>query len=144
MKDFRKIWLEEENHAFSGWDFSHLNGRVETDPLPWEYREEVLRGLEPSHRLLDMCTGGGEFLMMLGHPCENTSVTEGYAPNLALCQRTLAPLGVEVLESDGEGALPFGDARFDRVINRHGSYLPSEIYRILKPGGRFITQQVGA
>jgi hypothetical protein len=30
------------------------------------------------------------------------------------------------------------------VINRHGDFNPSEIYRVLKPGGLFITQQVGA
>ena len=30
------------------------------------------------------------------------------------------------------------------VINRHGDFNPDEIYRVLKPGGLFITQQVGA
>ena len=30
------------------------------------------------------------------------------------------------------------------VINRHGDFNPSEIYRVLKTGGLFITQQVGA
>ena len=40
--------------------------------------------------------------------------------------------------------LPFEDASFDMVINRHGDFNPSEIYRVLKPGGLFITQQVGA
>ena len=30
------------------------------------------------------------------------------------------------------------------VINRHGEFNPAEIHRVLKPGGLFITQQVGA
>ena len=30
------------------------------------------------------------------------------------------------------------------VINRHGDFNVGEIYRVLKPGGLFITQQVGA
>ena len=30
------------------------------------------------------------------------------------------------------------------VINRHGDFNAEEIYRVLKPGGLFITQQVGA
>ena len=30
------------------------------------------------------------------------------------------------------------------VINRHGDFNPGEIHRVLKPGGLFITQQVGA
>lgn len=30
------------------------------------------------------------------------------------------------------------------VINRHGDFNAEEIYRVLKPGGVFLTQQVGA
>ena len=45
---------------------------------------------------------------------------------------------------DGKGKLPFGDDSFDLVINRHGDFNAVEIYRVLKPGGLFITQQVGA
>ena len=30
------------------------------------------------------------------------------------------------------------------VINRHGDFLAPDIYRLLKPGGVFVTQQVGA
>ena len=40
--------------------------------------------------------------------------------------------------------LAFADASFDMVINRHGDFYPDEIHRVLKPGGLFITQQVGA
>ena len=40
-------------------------------------------------------------------------------------------------------ALPFIDEQFDLVINRHESYDVTEVWRILKPGGIFLTQQVG-
>jgi len=30
------------------------------------------------------------------------------------------------------------------ILNRHGSFDAKEIYRLLKPGGMFITQQVGS
>lgn len=143
MEDFRRIWLEEEQHAFSGWDFAHIDGRYSDAELPWDYRAEVLNGLLPSHRLLDMGTGGGEFLMTLGHPSVNTSVTEGYPPNLALCRKWLAPMGVEVCGVDGEDPLPFEAERFDRVINRHESFRADEVERVLRPGGVFVTQQVG-
>ena len=33
---------------------------------------------------------------------------------------------------------------FDIVINRHGAFDENEIWRVLKPKGIFITQQVGA
>ena len=42
------------------------------------------------------------------------------------------------------GTLPFDDESFDVVIDRHGDYNPPEIYRVLKPGGVVIMQQVGA
>ena len=40
--------------------------------------------------------------------------------------------------------MPFGDNSFDIVINRHGNFDVKELFRILKPGGIFVTQQVGA
>ena len=117
---------------------------MEEDDLPWDYREEILRYLKPEMRILDIDTGGGEFLLSLNHPYENTAATENYPPNVDLCRETLLPLGVDFRAADGKGVLPFEDASFDMVINRHGDFNPSEIYRVLKPGGLFITQQVGA
>jgi SAM-dependent methyltransferase len=40
--------------------------------------------------------------------------------------------------------LPFEDETFDIIINQHESFLPKEVYRVLKKGGIFITQQVGS
>jgi hypothetical protein len=39
--------------------------------------------------------------------------------------------------------LPFRDSAFDLVIDRHEAYLGAEVFRILRPGRRFITQQCG-
>lgn len=139
-------WLAEERAAhIHGWDFSHIEGRYEeqTD-LPWDYRATVLRYLTPTASLLDLDTGGGEFLLSLNHPHRLTAATEAYPPNVALCRQTLLPLGIDLREADAGGPLPFEDARFDLVINRHGAYSPAEIARVLKPGGVFVTQQVGA
>ena len=48
-----------------GWDFSHIRGRVEEAPLPWDYKQKVLDFLKPQSVILDMGTGGGEFLLSL-------------------------------------------------------------------------------
>ena len=139
-------WLAEEQAAhIHGWDFSHIHGRYEEEQdLPWDYRQIILRHLDPTSRLLDLDTGGGEFLLSLGHPHHLTAATEAYPPNVALCRQVLTPLGVDFREGDSVDPLPFADASFDMVINRHGEYVPDEIARVLKPGGLFITQQVGA
>ena len=141
-----RIWKAEESIAhIHGWDFSHIDGRyTEQDDIPWNYREIILRHLTPEMKLLDIDTGGGEFLLSLNHPHKNTAATENYPPNAVLCQETLLPLGIDFRRSDGKETLPFDDSRFDMVINRHGDFHAEEIFRILKPGGLFITQQVGA
>ena len=141
-----RFWKEEESIAhIHGWDFSHIEGRyTEQDELPWDYRETILRYITPEMKLLDIDTGGGEFLRSLNHPFEKTAATENYPPNVALCRQTLVPLGIDFRPADGKGNLPFEDSSFDLVIDRHGDFNPGEIHRVLKPGGIFITQQVGA
>lgn len=140
-----RLWREEERIAYiHGWDFSHIDGRCVEEDLPWDYAALIREYLRPEQRLLDTDTGGGEFLLSLGHPYENTAATENYPPNIALCRETLTPLGIDFRPGDAGKALPFEDASFDMVINRHGDFHPGEIFRVLKPGGIFITQQVGA
>lgn len=140
------FWKSEENIAhIHGWDFSHLDGRYteETD-LPWDYRDIILHFLKPDMKILDVDTGGGEFLLTLNHPLKNVSATEAYPPNVELCRKTLLPLGIDFREADGNDPLPFPDSEFDLIINRHGDFNVQDIHRLLKKDGLFITEQVGA
>ena len=77
-----KRWKAEEEIAhIHGWDFSHIEGRyMEEDDLPWDYREEILGYLKPEMRILDIDTGGGEFLLSLNHPHTHTAATENIRP----------------------------------------------------------------
>ncbi len=141
-----RSWKDEEKNAhIHGWDFSHIDGKyAEPEDLPWDYSQVVRQYLSHEMKLLDMDTGGGEFLLSLNHPYENTAATENYPPNVQLCREVLLPLGIDFRPGDANEKLPFADGNFDLVINRHGSFNPTEIYRVLRPGGIFITQQVGA
>ena len=145
MNELVKGWKAEEEIAhIHGWDFSHIDGRCVEEPLPWDYRQVIGQYLRPDMKLLDIDTGGGEFLLSLNHPCANTAATENYPPNVQLCKETLLPLGIDFRPADGRGKLPFDSESFDMVIDRHGDFNPAEINRVLKKGGIFITQQVGA
>lgn len=62
--ELKKYRLSEEQAArIHGWDFSHVYGRYteETD-LPWCYEQIIHSYRKPEHTLLDIDTGGGEFL----------------------------------------------------------------------------------
>ncbi len=141
-----RVWKTEEEFAhIHGWDFSYIDGRyMEGTDFPWNYRQVIGEYLIPDKKLLDIDTGGGEFLLSLGHPYENTAATENYPPNVQLCKETLLPLGIDFRQADGNGDLPYPDESFHMVIDRHGDFNPAEIHRVLKAGGVYITQQVGA
>ena len=80
-EDLKQAWLREESCVrIQGWDFSHIEERYEQGELPWDYRAAVKEILKPEHRILDMDTGGGEFLLGLGHPYDRTAATEGMRP----------------------------------------------------------------
>jgi SAM-dependent methyltransferase len=134
---------EAQSAAFSGWDFSWLSGRMIQEDPPWDYPALVQAHMATARNLLDMGTGGGEFLASLPKLPPETHATESYPPNQAIAQARLRPLGVHVHAVEDDTSLPFDDRCFDLVINRHDSYDTGEVHRILKPGGMFITQQVG-
>lgn len=141
--ELKTLWEKEEQAAFQGWDFSHLDNRWELGKLPWDYKSIIFNYLKSDSILLDMGTGGGEFLLKLKHPYNKTYVTEGYAPNIELCNKKLKPLGIGVESVVDDKNILFKDNMFDIIINRHESYDVGQVKRLLKPGGIFITQQVG-
>lgn len=128
----------------TGWDFSPLTlcGRMRETPLPWDFSEIVKQNFSRAGSMLDMGTGGGEFLCSLAPLPVNTCATEGYEPNVKIAELNLRPLGVKVISNYSDDMLPLKNDYFDLIINRHEYYEPKEVYRILKPGGKFITQQV--
>jgi SAM-dependent methyltransferase len=126
---------------FEGWDFTVFAGRM-TDggSLPWDYEALVRDRLPGASSLLDLGTGGGERLAALEPLPPRTAATEGHPPNVPIARARLEPLGIEVAEAGNE--LPFPDGSFELVVNRHESYDPHEVRRVLAPGGAFLTQQV--
>lgn len=144
IEKLKEYWTaEEEKAVMNGWDFSHIENRYSMDELPWDMTELIYRYMKKTDRLLDIDTGGGEFLISLGHPPLLTSATEGWKPNVELCREKLGGLGIDFREMTDYSAMPFNDGQFDIITDRHGSYDASEIFRVLKHGGVFITQQVG-
>jgi SAM-dependent methyltransferase len=137
-----------------GWDFAWLDSRAREIQPPWNYGRLVVDAARDAERTLDIDTGGGEFLSRLAPFPGFVAATEGYAPNVDVAARTLARVGISVVQIesapdnvDQEAAdpmsspLPFASGAFGLVIDRHSSYWPSEVRRVLHPGGRLLTQQ---
>ncbi|MGN9841142.1 class I SAM-dependent methyltransferase [Nonomuraea sp. H19] len=140
--DYDELIHEALTTSFEGWDFAVFHGRIGYDgDLPWDYEKLVREHLPEAASLLDLGTGGGELLASLGPLPPRTVATEGYPPNVPVARRRLEPLGVEVVEAGGR-PLPFPDGSFDLIVNRHETYDPREIRRVLTEGGTFVTQQV--
>ena len=143
--DFDRLITQAQSMEFAGWDFSVFGDRF-TDPEPsWSYRQVVSGLMGSATAVLDMGTGGGELLAELLPVDARVCATEGYPPNLPVARERLEPLGVSVSATHTENNedLPFGDGLFDLVINRHESFDAGELARVMAPGGRFVTQQIG-
>jgi SAM-dependent methyltransferase len=138
-------WLREEAEPFTGWDFSHLDGRMIQEEHPWSYLTRAAELMRGSASVIDLDTGGGErFLSLRGHWPAKVVATEEYPPNFALATQRLTPFGAQVISvhlTDTD-PMPFADGEFDLVLNRHAAFNPAEVARILAPDGTFLTQQV--
>lgn len=137
----------------AGWDLASLGRRIAIEPPPWDFDGLVVSEVRRSPRMLDIDTGGGEWLASLPVRSRLTVATESWPPNVDVARERLRPLGVEVLAADavpdnveqggGEPSLPFEGRSFELVTARHAAYVPREVARVLAGGGVFLTQQVG-
>ncbi len=143
-KELYDFLNREYNAPFIGWDFSYLHGRMEQDPLPWSYKQIIQRYITGKSTLLDIDTGGGEFLSKVDNLPKNVYATEGYEPNLKIAKDRLGQKGITVVHTTEYDRLPFDDDYFEIILNRHGTFRIHEIKRLLSINGVFITQQVGS
>jgi SAM-dependent methyltransferase len=126
-----------------GWDFSRVQD--DRDPVPWEYEEVVQRYLRPDDRVLDIGTGGGERFLALA-PFFGSGVGTDLDPEMVRVARenTPASLAARVsFETMPAESLALPEASFDIVLNRHAPAVAAEVARLLRPGGYFVTQQIG-
>lgn len=141
MKLFRPYFQRAQH--FSGWDFSNVKVHSIESGLPWNYEQLAREFGRTSSSVLDMGTGGGEFLSKIRADLpDRVTATEEWKVNVTVAKERLGPLGVDVLECRSR-QLSVRDAAFDLVLNRHEDLEPDEIARVMSPRGHVITQQVG-
>ncbi|QRX93341.1 class I SAM-dependent methyltransferase [Streptomyces noursei] len=143
-RSFEELVAEAEAVSVAGWDFSWLDGRATEQRPSWGYQRLMGQRLARASAALDIQTGGGEVLAGAGALPPLMVATESWPPNVARATALLHPLGAVVVADEDEPPLPFGDAAFDLVTSRHPvTVWWAEIARVLRPGGVYLSQQVG-
>jgi SAM-dependent methyltransferase len=144
-RSFEDLVAEGEAVPVEGWDFSWFESRAAEERPPWGYSRLLAERMGGVARALDVETGGGEVLATIPRPPEILVATESWPPNIALARRTLAPLGAHVVAVADAPTLPFVGDTFELVVSRHPVVnLWEEIARVLRPGGTYLSQQIGA
>ena len=151
--DLVASWRSAFASTSVGWDFSAVGDRMVEPQPPWDFDGLSIDALAATDSAVDMGTGGGEQLIRLvealrarGADRPALVATEGWPPNVPVATANLAPYGilVRVHDPDTGARMPLGDESLSLVLNRHEAYSPTEVNRVLRPGGRFLTQQVGS
>ncbi len=147
MADLDELLRQASELRTRGWSFRPIEDRWQRGRTSWEFSEIARADLPPSADLLDLGTGGGELLASvlaaIDPPPRRVYATEGYPPNLPVARARLSGAGVEVLPTRDDLRIPLPARSVDRVIDRHEAFDAAEVRRVLRPGGRFVTQQVG-
>src|SRR5438552_17584932 len=85
---------------FDGWDLSLLGDRLVVEPPPWSFERIVDDEACRAASMLDMGTGGGEWLSNRRH-ATCTVATESWLPNVPIAAARLGPLGIAVMQDEG-------------------------------------------
>lgn len=142
---FDELLAEGEAVPLEGWDFSWFEGRATEERPSWGYAGLIGERMATVESALDIQTGGGEVLAGIPHAPARLVATESWPPNLEVARRNLAAHGATVVEVADEAPLPFESEAFDLVVSRHPTVtIWPEIARVLKRGGIYLSQQVGA
>lgn len=141
----REELIELADHVRSLPDRDYSRVRSARQPVRWDYLQVVRDLLKPSSEVLDVGTGRGEKLLELAPQfADGTGIDIdpiAIASAISATPRSLAHR-VRFQVMPGE-MLDFDDGSFDAVLNRHAPVDVDEVVRVLKPGGLFISQQVG-
>lgn len=144
-RSFDELVFEADRAPITGWDFSWLAGRAVEDRPTWRYFDLVADRVTHVDSLLELQVGSGAMIGALPTVPALTVGTEGYPPNVPGAARTLRSRDAHLVHADDErGGLPFRDAVVELVVSRHPITTPwAEIARVLRPGGVYLSQQVG-
>lgn len=145
MREYADLITEASTVDVSGWDFSWFTGRASEARPGWGYQRLMAERLAMASASLDIQTGGGEVLAGASRYPPTAVATEAWPPNVIKATQLLHPRGVAVVAAAEQPPWPFADSAFDLITSRHPATVWwDEIARVLRPGGIYFAQHVGA
>ena len=120
----------------------------------WKRQLVELARIEPQHEILDLACGTGDITFMLAEKLTHGRVigVDISAAMLEIARQKKRQLGLKTIEFESGDImhLAFSESCFDRITVGYGlrnvpdlSKLLEEIFRLLKPGGRFLSLDFG-
>ena len=144
-RSFGDLVAEGAAEPVAGWDFSWFAGRATEERPSWGYSKLLAERMARARAALDVQTGGGEVLAQIPHPPPVLVATESWRPNVGVARRNLRRVRARIVQADDDADLPFATGSFDLVVSRHpADVVWDEIARVMRPGGTYLSQQVGA
>ena len=131
-----------------GWNFNYITPTVEytTD---YDYYKEVVKEIKPTTIMLDIGCGSGEKAVRYFSNAQKIIMLDNEPEMFNRVKmnvdKILSPKEQNKFETklaNCNGTLEFPDEYFDLVVSRHCGGNMSEVYRILKKGGIFISEDV--
>jgi SAM-dependent methyltransferase len=98
-------------------------------------------GPRPDDELLDIGCGPGVFLADRARQVRTALGFDASPPMLREAEKRLADrvaAGTDRLVLGNAATLPFGDGEFSAVTAIFAPFRPAEVFRVLRPGGRFV------
>ena len=143
MINYKRLY--ERVGSVIGWDFSKITKRMKVVGKKWEFFQTVKNHVNKETILLDIGTGGGELLLKIAPYVKKAYGIDNSKGMLATAKKNLAKSKIRNVKFKLADAkkIPYPDEYFDIVICRHAPFFAKELFRVLKPEGFFITQQVG-
>jgi len=125
-----------------GWDFSHL--KTTEEGQGWDFYKEVLKKVKPTDFILDIGTGGGERILKIAKHFKSVYGIDHSPSMVSTAKKNLNKTKSKNVKFSmmDSSKLDFPDNYFDIVTDRHCDFNPYEVFRVLKKGGYFFTQQV--
>lgn len=145
-----KVFNYKDTAKEIGWNFSNINYTVEY-LSNYNYYQEVIKYITPTTKMLDVGCGSAEKTTRFYSLANKIYLTDIEPEMLKKARMNIEKYYGDMPKlknkfvlkiADGNQKLNFPDNTFDLVVSRHCGANMNEVYRILKKGGMFISEDI--